>query len=100
MNHIYCKYCGSHLRRLINKNGTVTWICAGLSRRGKAFCKGVRVPDEKLKPLAKLNGNFFIGKEIVNGKESFGYARKADDSAHTPGHRMKYVRIQDGVKKE
>ena len=100
MHHIYCKYCGSRLRRLINKNGSVTWICAGLSRRGKAFCKGVRVPDEKLKPLARLSGDFFIGKEIVNGRESFGYARKADDPSHTPGHRMKYVRIQDGVKKE
>lgn len=83
MNHIYCKYCGSRLRRLINKNGTVTWICDGLRRKGKAYCKGVRVPDEKLKPLVRLNGDFFIGKEIVDGRERLGYARKADDSAHT-----------------
>ena len=78
MNHIFCKYCGTRLRRLINKNGSVTWICDGLSRKGKSFCKGIRVPDIKLKPLAKLAGDFYIGKENVNGKESYGYSRKPD----------------------
>lgn len=78
MNRIFCKYCGSRLRRLINKNDTVTWICNGLSRKGKSFCKGVRVPDEKLKPLAALEGVFYIGKEKVNGTESYGYSRKPD----------------------
>jgi hypothetical protein len=56
----------------------VTWICNGLSRLGKAFCKGIRVPDEKLKPLSNLSGNFYIGKELVHGKESYGYSRKPD----------------------
>ena len=78
MNRVYCKYCGSRLRRIINKNGTVTWLCDGLSRKGKKFCKGVRVPDEKLKPLATLAGDFYIGKENVNGTESYGYSRKPD----------------------
>lgn len=78
MNRIFCKFCGSRLRRLINNNGTITWICDGLSRKGKSFCKGIRVPDIKLKPLAKLAGNFYIGKENVNGKESYGYSRKPD----------------------
>jgi hypothetical protein len=78
MNHIFCKYCGTRLRRLINNNGTITWICDGLSRKGKSFCKGIRVPDIKLKPLAKLAGDFYIGKENVNGKESYGYSRKPD----------------------
>ena len=78
MNRVYCKYCGSRLRRLINNSGTVTWICDGLSRKGKAFCKGIRVPDEKLKPLAGLAGDFYIGKEKVNGTESYGYSRKPD----------------------
>ena len=41
------------------------------------------VQPEKLKPLVRLNGDFFIGKEIVDGRERLGYARKADDSAHT-----------------
>ena len=78
MNHIFCKYCGTRLRRLINNNGTITWICDGLSRKGKSFCKGIRIPDIKLKPLAKLAGDFYIGKENVNGKESYGYSRKPD----------------------
>ena len=78
MNRVFCKYCGSRLRRIINKDGTVTWICNGLSRLGKAFCKGIRVPDEKLKPLSNLSGNFYIGKELVHGKESYGYSRKPD----------------------
>ena len=78
MNRVYCKYCGSRLRRIISNAGKVTWICNGLSRQGKQFCKGVRVPDEKLKPLANLAGDFYIGKEKVNGKESYGYSRKSD----------------------
>lgn len=78
MNRIFCKYCGSRLRRIINNSGSVTWICNGLSRKGKTFCKGIRVPDEKLKPLTALEGNFYIGKEKVRGKESYGYTRKPD----------------------
>lgn len=82
---IFCKYCGSKLRRIISNAGKVIWICDGLSRQGKAFCKGIRVPDEKLKPLSKLTGPFFIGKELVNGAETFGYARRADTAtAATP----------------
>ena len=79
MNRIFCKYCGSRLRRLINNSGSVTWICDGLSRNGKAYCKGVRVPDAKLKPLSNLSGNFYVGKEKINGKESYGYSRKPDE---------------------
>jgi hypothetical protein len=49
-----------------------------LDRAQESFCKGIRVPDIKLKPLAKLAGDFYIGKENVNGKESYGYSRKPD----------------------
>ena len=41
-------------------------------------CKGIRIPDEKLKPLAKMKGDFYIGKEKGNGTESYGYSRKPD----------------------
>ncbi len=78
MNRVFCKYCGSRLRRIVSNAGKVTWLCDGLSRQGKKFCKGVRVPDEKLKPLANLDGNFYIGKEKVNGTEGYGYSRKPD----------------------
>lgn len=78
MNHIFCKYCGSRLRRIISNTGKVTWICDGLSRKGKQFCKGIRVPDTKLKPLVEKSGDFYIGKEKIHGKESYGYSRKPD----------------------
>ena len=79
MNRIFCKYCGSRLRRLINNNGSVTWICDNFSRNGKKYCKGIRVPDVKLKPLSDLGGYFYVGKEKVDGKESYGYSRKPDE---------------------
>ena len=85
MNRIYCKYCGSRLRRIISNAGKVVWICDGISRKGKSFCKGIRVPDEKLKPLSGLTGNFYIGREKVNGKESYGYSRKPDEGKKQTG---------------
>ena len=78
MDRIFCKYCGSRLRRIIERNGQVTWICAAMSRKGKAFCKGVRVPDEKLKSLRDIDFDVYIGKESMNGEESYGYSRKPD----------------------
>ena len=79
MNRIFCKYCGSRLRRIITNAGKVIWICNGSSRQGKDFCKGIRVPDEVLAPLKDKSGDFYIGKESVGGVERFGYARKKDD---------------------
>ena len=78
MNRIFCKYCGSRLRRIVSNAGKVSWLCDAMSRRGKKYCKGVRIPDEKLKPLANQPGVFYIGKEKVNGTESYGYSRKPD----------------------
>ena len=78
MNRIFCKYCGSRLRRIITNAGKVIWICDGLSRQGKRFCKGIRVPDEKLAALREVDFDVYIGKEKVNGTESYGYSRKPD----------------------
>ena len=78
MNRIYCKYCGSRLRRYIGKQDKVFWICNEMSRHGKDACKGVRVPDEKLQALRTVEGNVYIGKELINGKENYGYSRKPD----------------------
>ena len=78
MNRIFCKYCGSRLRRIISNAGKVTWICDNSSRLGKAYCKGIRVPDEKLHPLRELTIDAYIGKEKKDGKESYGYSRKPD----------------------
>ena len=82
MNRIFCKYCGSRLRRIINKNNTVTWICDELSRKGRKGCRGVRIPDEKLQALRGIDYAVYIGKETIDGVERFGYARKMDDTAN------------------
>ena len=78
-DRIFCKYCGSRLRRIIARNHSVWWICNGLSRKGKAFCKGVRIPDEKLSPLRNINFSAYIGKELIDGKETYGYSPKPDE---------------------
>ena len=78
MNRIYCKRCGSRLRRYIGKQDKVFWICDEMSRHGTSACKGVRIPDEKLQPLQAVEGNVYIGKETINGKENYGYSRKPD----------------------
>ena len=77
-DRIFCKYCGSRLRRLINRNGTVTWICDNFSRNGKKACKGIRVPDAKLQSLRKNTRIVYIGKENINGKECYGYSSQPD----------------------
>ena len=38
-DRIFCKYCGSRLRRIIARNHSVWWICNGLSRKEKLFAK-------------------------------------------------------------
>ena len=81
-DRIFCKYCGSRLRRIIARNRSVWWICNGLSRKGKAFCKGIRVPDEKLSPLRNISFSVYIGKELIDGKETYGYSTKPDEWKH------------------
>ena len=78
-DRIFCKYCGSRLRRIIARNHSVWWICNGLSRKGKAFCKGVRIPDERLSPLRNIGFSAYIGKELIDGKETYGYSPKPDE---------------------
>ena len=77
-DRIFCKYCGSRLRRIIGNNGSVTWICNNFSRNGKNACKGIRVPDQKLQSLRNNKKMVYIGKEIIDGKECYGYSSKPD----------------------
>ena len=78
MNRIFCKYCGSRLRRIALSGGNVWWVCNTMSRKGKKACRGIRVPDEKLQALRNTNKVVYIGKEIINGKECYGYTGKPD----------------------
>ena len=77
-DRIFCKYCGSRLRRIIARNRSVWWICNGCSRKGKSFCKGIRVPDEKLYSLRNISISAYIGKEFIDGKETYGYSTEPD----------------------
>ncbi len=77
-DRIFCKYCGGRLRRIVTDSGKVVWICDTLSRQGKAVCRGVRIPDEKLAPLRDADFCAYIGKETDDGKESYGYTRQPD----------------------
>lgn len=78
MNRIFCKYCGARLRRIALSGGNVWWVCNTMSRKGKKACHGIRVPDEKLQALRNTNKVVYIGKEIINGKECYGYTGKPD----------------------
>lgn len=77
-DRIFCKYCGGRLRRILGHQRYVFWICNTMSRYGKDVCKGVRVPDEMLQSLREDPGIVYIGKEIIDGKERYGYSRKPD----------------------
>jgi hypothetical protein len=70
MNRIFCKYCGSRLRRIINKNNTVTWICDELSRKGKKGCRGVRIPDEKLSALRDVDYAVYMCLRVLVAKST------------------------------
>lgn len=76
MNHIFCKSCGSRLRRIKSNAGKVFWICSGQSRKGTEYCTGIRVPDEKLKSLGHLSFDVFVGR---NDEGELGYAKHKDN---------------------
>lgn len=81
-DHVFCKYCGSKLGRRRWTNSTV-WICTGYETHGKNFCKGIGfLPDAKMQKLGKLDHDIYIGKEIIDGKESYGYSSKPDEVRH------------------
>ncbi len=50
-----------------------------LAEKEKLFCKGVRIPDEKLSPLRNISFSAYIGKELIDGKETYGYSPKPDE---------------------
>jgi len=75
---VFCKKCGRRLTRKINANGSVTWVCSGKKRKKKDFCSGVRIPDEILRRIGTPEHNVYIGKEIIDGKEHYGYTSKPD----------------------
>ena len=78
--YLHCKYCGAKLTRTRHGHGQVYWICGNYKHHGKVFCKGIgELPNEKLKALGSLEHDIYIGKEIIDGKESYGYSSRPDN---------------------
>ena len=79
LGKVFCKKCGRRLTRVINANGSVTWQCSGTKRKKKEFCTGVRIPDEILRRIGAPEHNVYIGKEIIDGEERYGYTSEPDN---------------------
>ena len=72
--YLHCAGCGSVLTRHIQgTNRKVVWICSGYKHKGKAFCGGVRVPDDVVRRVSeKITQDIYIRKG--NGHEETGYS--------------------------
>ena len=80
LKKIFCKHCGSRMVRLMQPNGSVIWICNGNKRKGSAFCKGVRIPDEVVRGW-KIETEILIeGKVNKHGEKSYSYTSKTGTS--------------------
>ena len=75
--YLHCAECGSVLTRHIQgTNKKVVWICSRYKRKGKAFCSGVRVPDEVVRRAsAKITQDIYIRKGSGHGETGYSYTR-------------------------
>lgn len=73
---IFCKKCGSRLVRLVTATGDVRWVCNGAKRKGVAFCKGIRVPDEVIRDWKFDTDVLIEGKDGKDGKKHYSYTCK------------------------
>ena len=80
LKKIFCKECGSRLVRLTQFNENVKWICSGTKRKGRNFCKGVRVPDEIIRSWNIETDILVEGKDDKYGKKSYSYTSKTSTS--------------------
>ena len=75
---IFCDKCGYPLVRSRKNDGRVEFVCNGLMRYKKAFCSGVRVPQETLDRLPEATGFYLIKEEVKNGKKYHSYTCKEE----------------------
>jgi site-specific DNA recombinase len=80
LGKVYCKKCGCKLTRTMDGKGKVKWICSSYKRKNMARCSGVRIPDEILQRLGEPEANVYIGKEIIDGEERYGYTSQPDNA--------------------
>lgn len=78
-DHIFCAECGSRLTRIIGKHGDTMWTCNGRKHKGKAFCEGIRIPDDVIRGWGEIQNDIYIHrKEERYGKRSYSYSRQKD----------------------
>lgn len=77
--HIFCAGCGSKLTRSIGKHGDTIWTCNGRKHKGRAFCEGIRIPDDVIRGWGEIKHDIFISrKEDKHGQRSYSYSRQKD----------------------
>ena len=75
--HIFCAGCGSKLTRSIGKHGDTIWTCNGRKHKGRAFCEGIRIPDDVIRGWGEIKHDIFISrKEDKHGQRSYSYSRQ------------------------
>lgn len=78
-DHIFCAGCGSKLTRSIGKHGDTLWTCNGRKHKGRAFCEGIRIPDDEIRGWGEIKHDIFISrKEDKHGQRSYSYSRQKD----------------------
>lgn len=72
MKRLYCAECGSRLvRHISHKNRKIFWICNGYKRKGKEFCRGVRIPDETVRSWGEIKEAIVIEERGQGGDYRF-----------------------------
>lgn len=75
--HIFCAGCGSKLTRSIGKHGDTIWTCNGRKHKSRAFCEGIRIPDDVIRGWGEIKHDIFISrKEDKHGQRSYSYSRQ------------------------
>ena len=49
------------------------------AEKEKLFAKGSAYQMKKLSPLRNIRFSAYIGKELIDGKETYGYSSKPDE---------------------
>ena len=79
LGKVRCKKCGHKLTRKMDAHGNIKWCCAGRKHKGAQFCDGVIIPDEILRRIGSPEDTVYIGKEIIDGEERYGYTSEPDN---------------------
>lgn len=74
---LHCLYCGAALVRRQNKRG-IQWECATYLWKGKAACKGVKIPEQLLPNLP--DGHWTVLENEHGTEKNYTYLFEAENS--------------------